>query len=226
MDSLEKAVSTVTSGSDSSSGAVSALLSNDEIIDGLKEALTAGVRSAVDLLGQDGGFLNDADVKIPMPDSLNMVEKGLRTAGQDAIADEFIDTMNHAAENAVPVATDIFVDAVKAMSVEDAENILNGPDDAATQYFRKYGEAKLTDAMRPLVEAATDKVGLTAQYKALTANLGLLSGLVDTSSLDLDGYVTSKSLDGLFLKIAEEEKRIRTDPVARTTDLLQKVFGS
>ena len=112
------------------------------------------------------------------------------------------------------------------MSIEDAKNILQGEDDAATQYFRKNSEKKLKRKFLPIVQQATDQVGVTSSYKKLTDNLGMLSGLIDTESLDLDNYVTDKAMDGLFLMVAEEEKKIRENPVARTTDLLKKVFGN
>ncbi len=202
-----------------------AALSQTEIIAGLKEALNVGVERATRLLGQDGGFLNDALVRIPMPGPLQQVERGLRTVGQDALADDFIATMNHAAEQAVPASTTILADTIRNMSLEDARGILNGPDDAATQYFRQQNEARLTDALLPIVRDSTAQAGVTSAYKDMTGNLGMLSPLVDQGDLDLDRYVTQKTLDGLFLKLATEEKRIREDPVARSTDLLRKVFA-
>lgn len=197
-----------------------------EMIAGLKEALNKGTQFAVDNLGKDGGFLNNDKVRIPMPSSLAWIEKTLRTLRQDALADEFVASMNHAAEQAVPEAAAIFGDAIQQMSLEDARGILTGPDDAATQYFRRTTSEALTDKMRPIVEQATAKAGVTANYKAMTAKAGGLTSLLSKDTTDLDGYVTDKTLDGLFLMVAEEEKRIRENPLARTTDLLKKVFGS
>lgn len=200
-------------------------LTQAETAQGLKEALSKGVKNAIAQLGKNGGYLNDASVKIPMPEELAQVEKLMRSLHQDKLADEFVATMNHAAEKAVPEAAGIFADAIKSMSVEDAKAILTGPDDAATQYFRKKSETQLTERFRPIVAEATDKAGVTSAYKRMMAKSGVLA-LAMGKSNDLDGYVTAKALDGLFTKLAVEEKAIRTNPVARTTDLLKKVFGA
>ena len=196
------------------------------MVSGLKQALEKGTQFAVDSLGKNGGFLDNSAVKIPMPDSLSWVEKSLRTLHQDELADEFIDTMNHAAEQAVPEAAAIFGSAIQNMSVEDAQGILAGPDDAATQYFRTNTEAALTEKMRPIVEVATARAGVTSAYKNMTARAGGMTSLLSGDATDLDSYVTGKTLDGLFLMIAEEEKKIRENPLARSTDLLKKVFGA
>ena len=201
-------------------------LSNSEIVDGLKQALIKGTGAAVAFLGKKDGFLAHPEVRIPMPDKLKTVESGLRRLGQDRLADSFIETMNRAAEQAVPVAADVFKDSVRNMTIDDAKNILGGPDDAATQYFRKTGSPALKEKFLPIVKTATDNVDLTAKYKKLVKKLGPMSGFVDTASLDLDGYITDKAMDGLFLIVAREEKKIRENPVERTTDLLKKVFGS
>jgi hypothetical protein len=203
-----------------------ASLSNTEMVAGLKEALSEGTQFAVDSLGKEGGFLDNSKVKIPMPDSLSWVEKSLRTLHQDELADEFIDTMNHAAERAVPEAAVIFGAAIRNMSIEDAQEILTGPDDAATQYFRTSTQAELTERMRPVIEEATAQTGVTSAYKNMTARAGGMTSLLSSDATDLDGYVTSKTLDGLFIMIAEEEKKIRENPLARSTDLLKKVFGA
>ena len=134
--------------------------------------------------------------------------------------------MNHAAEQAVPQAAAIFCEAIENMSVEDAQGILTGPDDAATQYFRTHTEAALTAKMRPIVEDATARSGVTSAYKNMTARAGGMTSLLSGDAADLDGYVTDQTLDGLFLMIAAEEKKIRENPLARSTDLLKKVFGA
>ena len=201
-------------------------LSQTEITAGLKEALNVGIERAIALLGQDGGFLNDAAVRIPMPDSLQALERGLRAAGQDAIADEFVATMNHAAERAVPETSAIFVETIRTMSVADATDVLNGPDDAATRYFREHNQERLSAAILPIVQDATQKTGVTSAYKRLVGGLGFLNQFGNQDSLDLDAYVTRRTLDGLFVKLADEERLIRENPVARSTDLLKKVFGS
>ena len=158
-------------GTSTTSTALSSLTQN-EMIGGLKEALSKGAQKAVANLGRDDGFLKNLDVKIPMPDSLKRVEQGLRMAGQDKLADEFIATMNHAAEKAVPEAAAIFGGAISKMSLDDAQAILKGPDDAATQYFRKTSEAQLTEKMMPIVKQATEKTGVTASYKKLMQQAG------------------------------------------------------
>ena len=201
-------------------------LTNTEMVAGLKEALEKGTQYAVDKLGQPGGFLDNKKVRIPIPDSLSWIESSLRTVGQDELADEFIATMNTAAEQAVPEAADIFGEAIKNMSVKDAQGILTGPDDAATDYFRTHTEDALTESMQPVVEAATARTGVTAAYKNMMSKAGGLTSMLPGSSTDIDGYVTGKTLDGLFLMIAREERKIRTDPVARSSELMQKVFGA
>jgi hypothetical protein len=200
-------------------------LSQAEMSGGLKEALDKGVKHAISQLGRNGGFLNDSSVKIPLPESLAKIESVLRSLHQERLADEFVASMNHAAEKAVPEAADVFSNAVRAMTMQDVQGILSGPDNAATQYFRKTSEAELRERFRPIVESATTKAGVTAAYKNMMNKAGPLAQFMGGAE-DLDGYVTNKALDGLFLKIAEEEKAIRTNPVARTTDLLKKIFGS
>jgi hypothetical protein len=203
-----------------------AALSNADMVAGLKEALEQGTQFAVKQLGRDGGFLDNSQVRIPVPDSLSWVEKSLRTLGQEELADEFIASMNHAAEQAVPEASAVFGAAIREMTVQDAQGILNGPDDAATEYFRAHTQAELTEKMRPIVAEATAHAGVTSAYKSMTARAGGLTSLVSGDAVDLDGYVTEKTLDGLFLMVATEEKKIREDPAARSTELLKKVFGS
>lgn len=214
------------SGTDAGGSTAAGALSNDEMISGLKEALGQGTRYAVDQLGKDGGFLDNARVRIPMPKSLAWVEKSLRALRQDKLADEFVASMNHAAERAVPEAASIFGDAIQQMSLEDARGILSGPDDAATQYFRRTTSDALTARMRPIVEEATARAGVTSSYKNMMSKAGGLSSLLSSDATDLDGYVTEKTLDGLFLMVAEEEQRIRQNPLARSSELLKKVFGN
>lgn len=214
-----------------------AALTDEQVGAGLKEALARGVQQAVSRLGTNGGFLTNASVKIPMPDSLRKVEKSLRTLRQDALADEFITTMNRAAEQAVPQAAAIFSDSIKKMSIADAKAILSGPEDSATQYFRKTSTNALQSAFLPIVKKATETAGVTAAYKNMMAKAGgstfgksfgstLSTFGVGGDATDVDGYVTRKAMDGLFKVVAEEEKRIRQNPVARSTDLLKQVFGA
>jgi len=201
-------------------------ISDTEISGGLKEALLKGVSSAIRSLGRENGFLGNIRVKIPVPSSLRTLEKGLRAAGQGRKVDDFVAAMNHAAEKAVPVAIDIFVDSIKQMTFADAKNILfSGQDDAATQYFRRTTEETLRGKFRPIVEKFTAETGVTAQYKKMVGKAGFLSALGGKDASDIDGYVTQKALDGLFLLVADEERNIRKNPLGRTTDLLRKVFG-
>lgn len=223
------------SGTDQTAALSVDTLSQEQMAGGLKEALGKGVQNAVRQLGHDGGFQTNLNVKIPMPEKLRTVDKTLRALKQDKLADDFVRSMNSAAEKAVPEAGAVFSDAIKQMSIADAKSILTGTNNAATQYFRRVTETNLFTRFRPVVTNATQQVGVTAYYKRMTAQAnrggslgGLLggTGLIKTEDLDLDNYVTGKALDGLFTMVAEEEKRIRENPVARTTDLLQKVFGA
>jgi hypothetical protein len=202
-------------------------LSNQDITRGLREALTQGVRNAVDDLGRRNGFLDNSRVRIPLPKNLQRTERALRAAGQGRRVDEFIEAMNHAAEEAVPVAVDVFLESVRQMSFNDARQILSGgQDDAATEFFRRTSEQRLRDEFRPIVERFTEQVGVTQKYKQMMGRYGFLGRVVGQDASDIDGYVTEKALDGLFLLIADEERRIRRDPVGRTTSILRAVFGS
>ena len=208
-------------------------LSRDQVALGLKQALTNGVQAAIRELGHDGGFLTNANFRIPMPKQLHYVEDTLRSLKQQKLADDFVASMNHAAEKAVPEGVTLFAEAISKMTIADAQSILTGPPDAATQFFKRNTETNLYQRFEPIVKTATGATGVTANYKkVLTAAEGnkylggLLGAVTDTQSLDIDSYVTQKALDGLFKRIAEEEKRIRADPVARTTDLLKEVFGA
>lgn len=201
-------------------------LSNVEVVDGLKQALIQGSKTAIDSLGREDGFLGNPDVRIPLPGKLASLEKGLRVMGQGATVDSFITSMNRAAEQAVPQATDLFVSIITSMSLEDAKSVLKGSDDAATRYLRQHGGDTLQELMKPIVKDATDKVGVTNAYKNMIGNAGMLGQSVGINALDLDNYVTEQATNGLFLLIAAEEKRIRENPLARTTDILKKVFSS
>ena len=201
-------------------------VSDNEISRGLKEALNKGVRFAVDSLGKQDGYLGDPRVRIPLPRSLQKVERGLRVAGQGRAVDEFVVSMNRAAEKAVPVAIDVFVDAISQMTFDDARNILfSGRDDSATEFFRRTSEDELRRLFRPIVEDFTQSVGVTQKYKSMIGKYGFAASILGQDATDIDGYVTEKALDGLFLLIADEERKIRRNPVGRTTDLLRRVFG-
>jgi len=207
------------------STAITNALSTKDMNGAILDALSVGVQRAIKLLGKQGGYLNDAKVRIPMPDNLQKVESALRRFGQDKYADRFINAMNTAAEQAVPKTTQIFLDTIKGMSLSDAKKLLNGPDDAATNYFRSKTSTQLEKVIRPIVTSSMDDVGVTKTYKKLISKADFLGDYVDKDSMDIDAFVTRKTMDGLFLKLAEEELKIRKDPVARSTDLLKKVFS-
>lgn len=201
-------------------------VSDNEISGGLKEALSKGVGSAIKTLGKEDGFFKNVRVKIQLPGSLQKIEKIVRVAGQGKAVDEFVLSMNRAAEKAVPVAVDVFVDSIKQMSFDDARQILfSKQQDSATQFFRRTSEETLREKFRPIVEDFTAKAGVTQKYKAMIGKAGFAAQFLGKDATDLDGYVTQKALDGLFLLIADEEKKIRKDPLGRTTSLLKKVFG-
>lgn len=202
-------------------------LSADQRVEGLKQALSQGVTTAIETLGVADGFWADDAVRIPLPDTLQKLEKAARKVGADRYVDEFHLTLNRAAETAVPAAAGVFGDAIREMTVEDAMTIIRGPEDAATQYFRQQTEAALREQFAPIVQDATETAGVTSAYKQLQKKSGGLLARFGRSDedVDLDRYVTDRALDGLFVYVAAEEKRIRENPVARTTDLLKALFG-
>jgi hypothetical protein len=202
-------------------------LTEEQLTRGLKEALASGIEYSVTNLAKPGGFLSNIIVRIEMPDSLKPVEKAARALKQDYLVDQFVATMNQAAELAVSETGNILADAVRALTVEDARKLINGPDDAATQFFRKTSGAKLQQRMLPIVKAATAKVEVTSNYQKLIAQAAPAARLFgkNPSDLDVDLYVTEKASDGLFKMMAEQEKSIRQNPAARTTELLQKIFS-
>ncbi|MCW8962712.1 MAG: DUF4197 domain-containing protein [Gammaproteobacteria bacterium] len=224
-DFLKEQLDTL-SGDDKGSDQLASVLSNDEVIAGLKQALEKGADYAVQSLGKADGFLGNNAVRIPMPDKLQTVEKTLRQLGQDKYADEFVTTMNRAAEQAVPLTLDILKKGVANMSFDDARSILKGPDDAATSYLRKVGGEEMTLKISPIVADMTARTGVTSQYKQLFDKLGFLNSVMDPDDYDIDKYVTAKTVDGLFHMISVEEKNIRENPLERTTDLLKKVFAN
>jgi hypothetical protein len=200
-------------------------ITSREAASGLKAALEKGSQAAVASLGRTDGFFGNPRVKIPLPDSAQRVEKLMRRFGMGSQADELILTLNRAAEAAVPEARQLFVDAVRKMTVQDAKGILQGGDTAGTEYFRRSTEGQLRKRFTPIVQKATAKVGLAQRYNEY-AEKGVAFGLVKKEDANLDAYVTQKALDGLFLMVAEEEKRIRKDPVSAGTSIIRKVFGA
>ena len=200
-------------------------ISDQEAVAALKAALEKGSRAAVAHLGRTNGFFGNDKVKIPLPESLQSAERMMRRFGMGKYADELVLTMNRAAEAAVPEAKQLFVAAVKKMSVHDAKGILTGGDTAGTEYFRRTTSDPLREKFLPIVQRATRKVRLAEKYNQY-ADKGVAFGLIDKQDANLDHYVTQKALEGLFLIVAEEEKKIRQDPLGTASSIIKKVFGA
>ncbi|GAC1682444.1 MAG: DUF4197 domain-containing protein [Candidatus Acidiferrum sp.] len=199
-------------------------LSDSKVASGLKEALRVGADNSVKLTGKTDGYFGNEAIKILMPKNLRPLEKGLRTVGYGAKIDEFVLSMNRSAEAAAPEARKIFGDAIVAMSVEDARKIFSGGDTAATDYFKNKTTEQLTEAFRPIVEKTMADNGVTQQYKGLVDQYQSIP-FARSQDLNINKYVLSKALEGLFYMLGEEERKIRKDPAARTTSLLKEVFG-
>jgi hypothetical protein len=206
------------------SAAKTAVVNDQKVVSGLKEALQVGTENSVNTTSKKDGFFRDEIIKILMPEQLRTVERGLRAAGMGGTADELILGMNRAAEAAAPKAKPIFLDALKRMTFDDARKILTGGDTAATQFFKARTSDSLTTAFRPAVESAMQEVGVARQYERLMGRAKVIPFL-RPQSVDLNGYVVAKSLDGLFHVLGREERNIRQNPAARITPLLRDVFG-
>lgn len=191
---------------------------------GVRLALERGAAFAVDQLGRQGGFLDNAKVRIPLPGALDAAAKGLRLIGQGAQVDELVTAMNRAAEAAVPQARSLLVDAARRMTLRDAMGIVQGGSTSVTQYFAGQTRTPLTERFLPIVTKATDKVALARKYDAVAGKAAGL-GLVKSRDANLTQYVTGKALDGLYFMIGEEEKKIRADPVGTGSAILRQVFG-
>lgn len=203
----------------------STTLSDTKIASGLKEALQVGTDNAVKSTGRVDGYFGNSAIKILMPERMQKLEKGLRAVGYGPEVDQFVLSMNRAAEKAAPAARQIFVNAILQMSFDDVRKIYSGGDTAATDYFRAATNDQLAAAFRPIVEQATNEVGVTQQYKQLVARTRAVP-FIRVDSFDVDGYVVQKALDGLFYVLAQEERNIRQNPQARVTALLKEVFGN
>ena len=223
-DAIKSSGSTNSDNTASSTGGVSSL-TNSEANGGLKEALTQGVSKAVASLGATDGFFGNKDVKIPLPNSLKKIEKGMKFMGMGKQSDELILKMNRAAEAAVPEAKTLLLDSVKKMSLADAKAILTGPQDAATQYFKKTTSAQMGEKFLPIVTKATENVQLADSYNKY-AEMGSKFGMVKKEDANINQYVTKKALDGVYYMVAQEEAAIRKDPLGQASSLLKKVFGS
>ena len=200
-------------------------LADAEIVQGLREALAKGTKNAVLQLGRKDGFWTADRFRVPLPKTITQADTLLRAGGYGPKLDDLHLSFNRAAEQAVPVAADVFSQAVSKLSIADARSILSGPPDAATQYFRKTTGDTLLVQFKPLVAKVTAKAGLVQQYEKMMASAGPLATLAGGKA-DVNDYVARKSLDSLFLRIGDEEKAIRENPAARTSEMLKKVFGS
>lgn len=200
-------------------------LTEGEASQGLKLALEKGATMAISLLGKPDGFMGNDKVRIPLPGYLEDAAKLMKTFGQSKPIDELVTAMNRAAEAAVPLAKDLLVKAVKGMNVTDAKNILSGGGDSVTKFFADKTREPLGVTFLPIVTQATEKVGLAAKYNAIAGKAAGI-GLVRKEDANIQQYVTRKSLDGLYLIIGEEEKKIRQDPVGAGSSILTKVFGA
>jgi Protein of unknown function (DUF4197) len=200
-------------------------LSNQDASRGIKGALTQGAASAIAKLGVPGGFSNNPKVRIPLPHALEELAQGMRLIGRGQAADDLVASMNQAAEQAVPEAKPLMINAVRSMSFEDAKKILTGGDNSVTQFFREKTATPLGVKFLPIVKRVTDRTGLAQKYDQFAgegARLGILKG--DAASVE--GYVTDKALDGLYLMIGEEERAIRQNPAAAVSSIVSKVFGA
>jgi hypothetical protein len=199
-------------------------LTNADASAGVKAALEKGALAAVGLLGKPDGFLGNEKVRIPMPGFLEDAGKLMKSLGQGRRVDELVTSMNRAAEQAVPLAKDLLVGAVKTMNVADAKNILTGGDNSVTQFFSSKTREPLGIKFLPIVTKSTEKVGLADKYNSFAGKAASF-GMLKKEDANIQQYVTGKSLDGLYLIIGEEEKKIRQDPVGTGSAILQKVFG-
>lgn len=196
----------------------------EEIIEGLKEALKIGTGNVVELVSKLDGFYKNPDIRILLPEKMQKAEKFLKRAGFGAVVDQLELSMNRAAEQASSEAKDLFWDAIKQMTIKDAEKILKGKDNEATLYFKEKTSDRLQEIFKPIVKTVMSEVGVTKAYQDLTTQIQTVFPLDMFVDVDLEQYVTDKTLDGLFLKLSEEERKIRQDPEARVTELLRRVF--
>jgi Protein of unknown function (DUF4197) len=200
-------------------------ISDRDAINGLKQALTNGAQSAVAKLGKQDGFMNDARIKIPLPPSMKRAEAMMHSIGAGKQASDLVLKMNRAAEAAVPRAKPLLIDAAKKMTVQDAKGILTGGPDSATQYFKRTTSEPLVQQFKPAVKKAMAKVKLAEAYNEIAAS-GAKFGLMKDEDASLEDYITRKALDGLFVGIADEEKKIRENPKAAASSIVKKVFGA
>lgn len=200
-------------------------LSSAEVAEGLKEALVKGISTGSDVVSKVDGYFKNPQIKIPFPPDVKKVEDKLRQLGLGSEVDKFVMTLNRGAEEAAKEAKPIFVTAIRSMTIQDAWGILKGQDDAATQYLQRTTSSQLKEKFSPVIQQALDKVNATKYYSELINTYNRIP-FVEKVNPDLNQYATERAMEGLFFMIAKEEKNIRTDPVARTTELLRKVFAA
>jgi hypothetical protein len=201
-------------------------LSETEMTGGLKDALAKAVQETIARLGTPNGYLTSELARIALPEKVQVVAKGLRAAGRGDLVDEFEASMNRAAGLAVAETGDIFSASIRQMRIQDARDIVFGPPDAATRFFQRTSSNDLATRIKPIVQKATAEARVTSAYKDMLGQAGPAAGLLGGGALDLDSYVTSEALDGLFAVMAQEEQVIRENPAQRTTSLMQRVFGA
>lgn len=205
-------------------GGAEALTAAD-VADGLKEALIKGISNGSDMASRVDGYFKNPQIKIPFPPDVKKVEDKLRQIGFGGEVDKFVMTLNRGAEDAAKEAKPIFVAAIRSMTIQDAWGILKGEDDAATQYLKRATSAALKDSFKPVIQSSLNEVNATRYYNDIVTRYNQLP-LVQKVNPELDDYATDKAIEGLFLLVAREEKNIRDNPAARTTELLKKVFAS
>jgi len=205
-------------------GSGSSSLGVSQITEGLREALKVGTAKVVDQIGSAGGYGSDPDIHIPLPENMRKAQSYMKKFGLSGLADDVEARLNKGAEAAAPKTKELIIKAITDMTVEDAQKIYDGPDDAATQYFRKTATADLMKTVRPVIDQALEEAGAIAAYDNLVGQYGKYPFVPDIKS-DLSAHATRLALDGLFFYLAKEEAAIRNNPVARTTDILKSVFG-
>lgn len=204
---------------------LSSVLSDEDLINGFKEALQIGSEQVVAQLGSTDGFNTDEIIHIPLPQNLQKARSILKRVGMESVADDLELKLNRAAEAAAPEAKELFINAIKSMSFEDVRNIYKGPNDSATQYFREKTSVDLSERMRPIIDSSLADVGALATYDKFVESYSSIPLVPDLKG-NLNDYVVDKGLDGIFYYLAQEEAAIRENPVKRTTDLLKKVFNN
>ena len=200
-------------------------LTTQEVAAGLKEALVKGISNGADLVSQLDGYFKNPTIKIPFPPDVKRVEDRLRQIGLGGEVDKFVMTLNRGAEDAAKEAKPIFIEAIKQMTIDDAWSILRGEQDAATQYLKRTTSSLLKQKFKPVIQNSLNKVNATRYYSDIVTRYNQIP-LVQKVNTELDDYATDKAIEGLFIMIAKEEANIRANPVARTTELLKRVFGA